>query len=310
MYWLLAFSATKCDCWMHVASAPILPGRDEERSDSFEETPALPVWNQAGVWWHNCTHQGINKHRVPWNTRTSMSGVMFRHALQVCKHFRKQRSWRPEVSVKAAVGTIWATGETHKEGPSWRSLEGNLLGTNPSDVLSSHSQMKKTLVPRESHLIEKNHIVSSYEWQGCMKSHHSIIIYSLPLKILTVFEVRQFWKMFFFKIRTLISKTWFLFPCVFRTKLWLQKSRSKRSFSSCASFCKRKKPLDWPPCSRRMRRRKSWWGRSQRASPVVSSPSLTPSLPLRMRLLLTMLSSSRWELSYVFLSVFLWPGSF
>lgn len=133
------------------------------------------------------------------------------------------------------------------------------------------------------YLKQKNHRVSSYDWQGCMQSHHSIIIYSLPLK------------------------TRFLFPRMFRTKLRLQKSGSKRSFSSCASFCKRKRQLDWLPFSRRMRKRKSWWGRSQRASPVVSSPSLTPSLPLRMRLLLAMLSSLRWELLSIFLSEFVWP---
>ena len=47
-----------------------LLGGDEERAHPTEEEPALPLWSQAGVWWHNCAHQGINKHtRDPRNTR-------------------------------------------------------------------------------------------------------------------------------------------------------------------------------------------------------------------------------------------------
>lgn len=44
-------------------------GTAPERAGSSKEKPASPLRGQAGVWWHNCAHQGINKHWDPWNTR-------------------------------------------------------------------------------------------------------------------------------------------------------------------------------------------------------------------------------------------------
>lgn len=79
-----------------------------------------------------------------------------------------------------------------------------------------------------------------------------------------------------------------------RARLRPQRSRSERSSSSCGSFCRRRRRLGWPPCSRRTRRRKSWWRGSRTASPAPSSPSLTPSSPSRMRSPPVTLSSSRW----------------
>lgn len=103
-----------------------------------------------------------------------------------------------------------------------------------------------------------------------------------------------------------------LFECISmcaRTRLRPQRSRSKMSWSSSVSFCRRRRRCGWRPCSRSTRRRKSWWRRSPRASPEISSPSPMLSLPWRMRSHLVMLSFFRWvDAASCFLNYFLYTN--
>lgn len=81
----------------------------------------------------------------------------------------------------------------------------------------------------------------------------------------------------------------------FRTKPRPRRRRSKPSSSSCGNSCRGRRWPGWPPCSRRAKRRRSWWRRRQRASPAGSSPSPTPSSLSRTRLRPPTPSSSRWD---------------